>query len=358
MRTLLPLIALTAACTDNTIEATGSGYVEATAQGPDGIELPLAIWYPADTTESTELASYQFDLSGEAYAEAPPATGPFPIIINSHGNGGAKHAGATLFEQWAEAGYVVVSLDHVGNTFTDRPSAAEWIDIYIRRPEDVAAAYTHVVDLAAQEDGVLSGMVDAETLILAGHSTGGATVILASGGTMNRSTVLAACATNQISGTACDIADASEGATISLQPDVLPDPVATIALAPLDGSLFSDDLDMTGASLVVVGTRDRVTPSNSNATPLYESMPSPKAKVELQDANHYVFATVCQIPGLGAVLGDVAEDCVDPDFMTEETAIAATGAISIAFLDKYVAGNSEASVDSAASGFDVTIESE
>lgn len=367
MRSLLLLAPLAVlACTDGTDDdpnadgtaPTGSSTFETETDGPEGLTLPLAVWYPAMVEGNDSRASYAFGLTGEARVDAPIAEGMFPVIVASHGNGGARHAGATLFEQWAQAGYVVVAMDHVGNTYLDRPSQAEWIDIYVRRPLDVGAAYQAIVALNNSDDSVLSGRVDVDTVIVAGHSTGGATAILASGATLDAGTVRLACSSNQLAGSACDIADATEGDTLSLAPDNMPAPVATIVMAPLNSALFSSSLDMSGASLVVVGTRDDVTPPRTNAGPIYDDMNAPKAYVELNDANHYVFATVCQIPGLGALLGTVAEQCEDPDYMSEDDAIAATGAISIAFLDRWVGGDTTVDVGSAASGFDVTFESE
>jgi predicted dienelactone hydrolase len=339
-------------------EITGVGHFESEADGPDGLTLPLSIWYPANPTESDDLASYAFGLNGIAYANAPAAQGTFPIIVMSHGNGGARHAGATIFEQWAEGGYVVVAMDHIGNTYTDTPSQAEWIDIYMRRPGDIGASYQAAVALSDVEGSPISGILDVDTVILAGHSTGGASAVLASGATLDKATVLAACAGNQLSGQACAIANDTDGATISLAPTGMPTPVANIAMAPLNSPLFSANLDMGGASLVVVGTRDDVTPASTNANPMYDDMPSPKGLVTLQDANHYVFATVCQIPGLEALLASVAAQCDDPAFMSEDDAVAATGQISLEFLDQHVKAKADADVGAVTSGFDVTFESE
>ncbi len=358
-----PLLALTACNgdsdgTQDEPEITGVGHFESEAAGPEGLTLPLSIWYPANPTESDELASYTFGLSGIAYADAPAAEGTFPIIVVSHGNGGARHAGGTIYEQWAEGGYVVVSMDHIGNTYTDTPSPSEWVDIYIRRPGDIGASYQAAVALSDSDGSPISGIVDAETVILAGHSTGGASVVLASGATLNKATVLAACAGSQLSGDACTIASDTDGDTISLAPTGMPTPVANITMAPLNSPLFSANLDMGGATLVIVGTRDDVTPADTNANPMYDDMPSPKALVTLQDANHYVFATVCQIPGLGAILADVAAQCADEDFMSEDDAVAATGQIGLEFLDMHVKAKADADVAATASGFDVTFESE
>ena len=148
-----PLLALTACNgdgdgTEDEPEITGVGHFESEADGPDGLTLPLSIWYPANPTESDDLASYAFGLNGTAYDDAPAAEGTFPIIVVSHGNGGARHAGATIYEQWAEGGYVVVSMDHIGNTYTDSPSQSEWVDIYIRRPGDIGASYQAAVSLS------------------------------------------------------------------------------------------------------------------------------------------------------------------------------------------------------------------
>jgi predicted dienelactone hydrolase len=358
-----PLFALTACNgdgedTDVEPEISGVGHFESEADGPEGLTLPLSIWYPANPAESDELASYAFGLNGSAYADAPAADGVFPIIVVSHGNGGARHAGATIYEQWAEGGYVVVSMDHVGNTYTDSPSASEWVDIYVRRPGDIGASYQAAIALADGDDSPISGIVDADTVILAGHSTGGASVVLASGATLNTATVLAACGSGQLAGGACDIADDTDGDTISLAPTGMPTPVANITMAPLNSPLFSSSLDMGGATLVIVGTNDDVTPAGTNANPMYDDMPSPKALVTLQGANHYVFATVCSIPGLGALLPDVADQCVDDAYMSEDDAVAASGQIGLEFLDVHVKAKADADVDAAASGFDVTFESE
>lgn len=360
---IAPLFALSACNaapeeTDGDPQITGVGHFEFEADGPEGLTLPLSIWYPANPADSDQLASYAFGLNGDAYTDAPAAQGSFPIIVVSHGNGGARHAGATIYEQWAAGGYVVVSMDHIGNTYLDSPSASEWVDIYVRRPEDMSASYQAAVALSDSDDSPISGIVDAETVILAGHSTGGASVVLASGATLDTATVVAACDSGQLSGGACDIADETDGATISLAPTGMPTPVANIAMAPLNSPLFTADLEMSGATLVIVGTRDGVTPARTNANPMYDDMPSPKALVTLQEANHYVFATVCQIPGLGTLLGDVAAQCIDDAYMSEDEAVAATGQIGLEFLDTHVKAKADADVSSTASGFDVTFESE
>lgn len=352
----LALLSLLGACTA-TIEPNGAGVVEGTADGPDGLELPVTVWFPADTTDASTTLEYQLGVSGAAYLDAEPATGPFPVIVSSHGNGGGQHAGALIYEEWAAAGYVVVAMDHVGNTFTDTPTNNEWVEIFIRRPEDVAAAYRAAVSWSEDEDHVLSGLIDPEQLIIAGHSTGGATAVLASGGALSKTTVTLACSAGQLSGTACELAAASEG-DISLMPADLPDPVATLAMAPLNGGLFATDLDMTGSSLVMVGTEDSITPSDSHATPIYEAMPSTKALVELEGGNHYGFATICTVPGLSAVLPSVASQCDDPDYLSEEAFVAATVDISLAFFDHEVRGNADASAEAAAAAHPVSFVSE
>lgn len=345
---LTALAALSTACTSG-IEANGIGFMETTATGPDGISLPMAMWFPADVTEATVTASYGADIGveGSSFDDAVPATGPFPILVLSHGNQGTRHASALLSEEWAANGYVVVSVDHVGNTLNDPFSAEAFIDTYIRRPADVGAVYAEAVALSETDGGEFEGLIDPEAFIVAGHSTGGATAQLVAGGGLNRTTIAIGCAANQITGVACDIANETEGDKIFLRPEGTPDVMASILLAPLNGSaefqfFAADQSEVTGATLALVGSLDDTTPLQTNTQPLYDGSPAPKGLGVLDQGTHLAFATICTVPGLPS---DVASECNDESLMSEETVIDLTMRTSLPWLDAYVRGNTAAAAE-------------
>ena len=54
--------------------------------------------------------------------DAPPVApgGPFPLIVYSHGSSGQRFISAYLTEALAARGYVVVAVDHTGDTAVDQ----------------------------------------------------------------------------------------------------------------------------------------------------------------------------------------------------------------------------------------------
>lgn len=346
---VVTLLALLPGCAPE-IVANGSGYVDGVVPADgDAPELPISVWYPADVAEASVRASYAFEITSEAFVDATPATGPFPMVVVSHGNGGSRYAGAPIYERWAEQGYVVVTVDHVGNTYEDRPSTREWVEIYVRRPTDVARAYQQAVAWGAEADHPLEDRLLTDVIAVAGHSTGGATALLAAGGGMDRSTLLLACGAGQLTGEPCDLAEAAEGDSVYLKPEGLPSPMASILMAPLNGGLFQEGVgDASGATLVLVGDQDDTTPLDRDAQPIFDEADPPKALGVLQGGNHYGFATVCGIPGLELVLEEVAEQCGSEDYLSQDQFVDITATLGGAWLDAHL-GADGAALDAATS---------
>lgn len=73
----------------------------------------------------------------------PDRPGPAPLVLLSHGTGGAAEQMAWLAEPLAEAGFLVASVDHHGNNYRDGYTAlgfACWWD----RPLDLVLALDHI----------------------------------------------------------------------------------------------------------------------------------------------------------------------------------------------------------------------
>lgn len=125
--------------------------------------LPVLVLYPA-----TGAA----DGGGET-PDAPPEPGPWPLVVFSHGLGGAGPNYAATLRVWASAGYVVVAPSYPLSN-TNAPGGPSPSDIP-EQTADVAYLIDWAIDQSDTTDGPLAGMVDPERVGISGHSLGGFT---------------------------------------------------------------------------------------------------------------------------------------------------------------------------------------
>eukprot|EP01031_Cornospumella_fuschlensis_P008156 gene8156-10060_t len=80
-------------------------------------EMSAVAFYPASGEPTrTELGFYQVD----AGMDAPIATGHFPLVLLSHGNGGSPLAHHDLATALARRGFVVLAVLHTGDNYKDQ----------------------------------------------------------------------------------------------------------------------------------------------------------------------------------------------------------------------------------------------
>ncbi len=114
----------------------------------------------------------------------PQRPGPYPVVVFSHGGGSNKDMYDRLADHWAAAGYVVILPTHLdsalyGFSMKDTTVAAMLDNIEARRRD-----LSFIVDSLGELQRLvpaLAGRVDAERLVVAGHSLGGATALTVSG---------------------------------------------------------------------------------------------------------------------------------------------------------------------------------
>lgn len=151
--------------------------------------MPVDVWYPAteahkgqDLDPKTQAGFEMIPGVGLSYQQAVENAAPkkdrFPLVVFSHGFGGERRQSTFFCTHLASHGYVVASMDHVGNTTTDMLSGEgaagdpEVIDRFIKsRPLDAS----FVIDEMLRGQSGLE--VDAESVAMAGHSFGGWTTL-------------------------------------------------------------------------------------------------------------------------------------------------------------------------------------
>lgn len=226
-----------------------------------GGRLAAEVWYPAagssaDRTVYDLFAGVSF--AAAATERATAASGPRPVVVFSHGRTGTRTSYVMLCEGLAAHGYVVVAADHPGDRLEDWLTGVAVDDAAneARRVADIG----HV--LAAVADGRIDGLapsleLDAERVIVVGHSYGGWTAVVA----------------------AIEHAPSIRGA---------------VGLQPFTRSVSDDDLGRAAVPvLLVAATADATTPPPLDAHPAFEVLGAPAVDlVEVADAGHQACSDV------------------------------------------------------------------
>lgn len=152
-------------------------YPQAQPRGPAG--LRVLAWYPAaaDAGEAEVMAGPVFAAGRVARDAAWQDATRRPLVLLSHGFGGAARQMTWLGEALARAGYVAVAIDHPGTNGIDGIT-----------PVGAYAPWLRAADLSRLLDGVLAdpvlgAHVDRERIGVAGFSIGGWTAALLLGAT-------------------------------------------------------------------------------------------------------------------------------------------------------------------------------
>mgnify|MGYP000565811477 CR=1 FL=1 len=170
--------------------------------------MVVEIWYPAvDGSSTTATDTYDPNkeapqkilkkakesnttlptLTQVANRDAKPlkSEGPYPLILFSHGSGGIRFQSTFYCPHLASHGYVVVSVDHEGNTLYDLltdPNSQDQLrlaQIAIKRPEDLQFLHAEVKKRNKDPKDLLYQLVKPEEFGVTGHSFGGLTSIWA-----------------------------------------------------------------------------------------------------------------------------------------------------------------------------------
>ncbi len=147
----------------------------------DGVQrtLRLVVWYPTDDTRGESPLFQREDVFLDAGLSMVEET--YPVLIYSHGTKGFAEDSYMLMERYASHGFVVVALDHMGDTTANRDDQRT-TEMYAWRSLDISAVIDWLTEAGSQH--LFSGKVDTR-FALTGHSYGGYTTLLSGGAAFN-----------------------------------------------------------------------------------------------------------------------------------------------------------------------------
>lgn len=282
----------------------------------DGAETAFkaTIWYPAAPTADTislnigpEDAPYM--LGGRVAPDAPFADDQRrPVLLFSHGSMGSVATTSWFGTAMAAAGYVVIAVDHPGNT-ADGPQTFPGMLLWRERADDLSVALRGV-----GEDPILGPHVDLERVGVAGFSLGGLTALQALGGVFEGALYDAYCAANPGSPLA-----PPAGSPAIFDPDngLFPEPIqAALRVPPIDRSVPNVRAGLLFAPVaaglqpqslaaikvpvtLLVGSEEIITPPEGGAAAAHALIPG-STLVTVPGATHSSFVNPATPAGVAA----------------------------------------------------------
>ncbi|MGM9483207.1 alpha/beta hydrolase family protein [Roseateles sp. NT4] len=275
-------------------------------------ELRALVWYPArsDAREVDVAAGPVFN-AGRVAPRAPWADeARHPLVLLSHGFGGAARQMTWLGEALARAGYVAVAVDHPGTNGVDGVTPAGAYAPW-ERAADLRLALERVLN-----DAFIGSRIDREWVGVVGFSIGGWTAALLLGAKADFERFRAFCRSAQRDAI-CDpqvefdlnyarqreelqrvgaerllLGEAGDYREPRLKAGVLLAPALAQAIVP-------DSLARIGVPvLLMAGDADAVVPTPSNAAWLQPQIQGSRLQV-LPGVGHYDFLSLCTPAGRG-----------------------------------------------------------
>jgi predicted dienelactone hydrolase len=288
----LALVALSAAPAQ---AANNVGFQEITV--PDGADKPLVVgvWYPTHAPASDQRQS----LFVQHVAPGGPVAGRgLALVVMSHGNNGYYDSNYDTAVAMAQAGFVVAAVSHTGDTYLDQSRATRMAD----RPRHIHVLIDYMLSTWSDH-----GRIDPNRVGVFGHSSGGFTALVASGGVPDFSGLAAHCEQHP-DFYDCQLAkrahrSTSEIAASDSDSDWMHDPriKAAVLEAPALGFTFTP-AGLANVKIPVQLWRaenDQLLPSPFYVEPVRAGLPRTPEYHVVPDAGHFDFLAPCT-PALAA----------------------------------------------------------
>ena len=260
-----------------------------TLQAADGTDKPLevAVWYPTEAlAQEVDLGPFRLNI---ARGGAVAGQG-LPLIVISHGNGGATMSHHDTAVALAQAGFVVAAVAHTGDNHADQSRAASMMD----RPRHISRVIDHMLTQWSGKDRIASTRIG-----VFGHSSGGFTALATVGGIADLGRIAPHCQqrpgdypcqlmARQPAGTAAMVA-------AMVQPGRDARVRAAVVVAPALGFTFTRE-SLAAVSVPIQLWRaedDVVLPQPWYVEPVRAALPKPLDYREVPNAGHFDFLAPC-----------------------------------------------------------------
>jgi predicted dienelactone hydrolase len=261
-----------------------AGFQQGVAADQGGKPLVIGIWYPSQTLAkpvsmgpTTMTVAVNAQVNGNA----------LPMIVMSHGTGGSYLGHFDTAIALADAGFVVVAMNHTGDNYADQSRSVDVMD----RPRQVTRVIDHMLSTwegRAAIDPLRVGMF--------GFSSGGFTTLTIIGGVPDFTKIGPMC--RQYPGDfACQLVAKSEGQVVPPATIAVADAriKAAVVAAPALGFTFSPD----GLKNVKVPVQlwraenDVIVPHPRYAEAVRLALPEAPDYHVVPHAGHYDFLAPC-----------------------------------------------------------------
>jgi predicted dienelactone hydrolase len=287
--------------------ARAVGFQHLFVPGPDHEILEVGIWYPSNAAPSPQPAGpFTQEVATDGVVEGKG----LPLIVISHGSGGAYFAHYDTALALAQAGFVVAALTHPGDNNRDE---SKFIEAPVRRPREVSRLVDYMLTDWPEHD-----RVDPNRIGAFGFSSGGFTALVLVGGVPDMKREAEFCAQYPQDWPCRMASDHKSGASASSTPPLAwahDDRIkAAVIAAPALGPTFTQ----TGLAGVHVpiqlwrGADDPVLRNPYFAQAIYDALATKPEYHVVPKAGHFSFIAPCPSE-LARVAPEVCRDESDFD---------------------------------------------
>lgn len=252
--------------------------------------LVSEIWYPTKDTSAFDTSIENSRAIFQSVVSIPNASiinKKFPLLLVSHGTGGNRFSLFWLIEKLVKEGFIVVSLDHYGNSSNNKipREFLKWWE----RAIDIKYVLTQILNDKEFED-----KIDTSRIGGVGFSLGGYTNIALAGGYVDRSVIGKLPPELPETDEVIDYAnDSLIVASYKKFGDQVKDDriKAFFVMAPAIGWGFHSEkqIKITSPVYIVAGEGDTNTPIEENALSYKRLIKTSKLHLFGEYVNHYVF---------------------------------------------------------------------
>jgi predicted dienelactone hydrolase len=300
----------------NAAGATEAGFRQMTvaASTADAKPAHFALYYPTpDAARVIPMGPFPQTVA----INGAPASTVKGLIVISHGTASTETGFATLAQTLARNGYLVASVEHVGDTWQDQSMRATPGRYFAERPRQASRVIDTVLADPQWRARIANGTDGRPMIGALGHSAGGYTVLALAGGKPVLSRMRKHCELEaQLDPVLCKLSSAVGGASADGQADGQEEPVpadtrvrAVMALAPMGVVFSASSLASISVPVAIyAGEQDTFLVPRFHAQWIMQNMRGANTTLQLvPNAGHYAFMNTptMDLPSPdGSVAGD------------------------------------------------------